>query len=330
MKEAHSASLPVRIVSHFVLILWSLTIIVSLYWLGINSFKNTDYIRRDSFSLPNQVTKAGENGLGNYELAFKRYTPPGVANDKKVEQGFYKVLAMYGRGLLISGIVVVGVLVLGGFCAYGMARYNFKGKQFYHYFIIASMMFPAFATIVPVFRMFNSANGVIDPFVVFLNQTFGSNLKGLNITTASSPTWVAMTTVILPQLAGNLAFSIVIMTAYIRGIPVELEEAAYMEGCSIPRIFFRIILPIAKPVFATAGIFSFLWSFNDIFTQRFFLLNPKSYTITRMMMDIATQRGVNLGLQFASIIVCIVPVLIIYLIFQKSIVRGLTAGAVKG
>ena len=73
------------------------------------------------------------------------------------------------------------------------------------------------------------------------------------------------------RIAGNMSFAIIVLSSYIQGLPVELEEAAYMEGCNIFQIYFKVIMPLSKPSFVTVGIFSFLWSYNDLFTQMFFL-----------------------------------------------------------
>ena len=97
----------------------------------------------------------------------------------------------------------------------------------------------------------------------------------------------------LPQIAGNLAFAIVVLSGYIKGLPVELEEAAYMEGCNAYQIFFKVIMPLTKPSFATVGIFSFLWSYNDLFTQTFFLRFPAHWAITRLLNEISGRQGTD-------------------------------------
>ncbi|MDD3429413.1 MAG: ABC transporter permease subunit, partial [Oscillospiraceae bacterium] len=134
----------------------------------------------------------------------------------------------------------------------------------------------------------------------------------------------------LPQIAGNLSFAIVVLMGFIRSIPVDLEEAAYLEGYNVFQIFFRIILPLARPSFATVAIFTFLWSYNDLFTQMFFLRNKKTYSITRLLNEIASQAGVNYGLMVAAVVLVVVPVLVVYVLLQKNIIKGMTVGAVKG
>lgn len=142
--------------------------------------------------------------------------------------------------------------------------------------------------------------------------------------------WLTMLSVILPQVAGNLAFSIVVLTGYMKSLPVELEEAAYMEGCNAFQIYFKVIMPLTRPSFATVAIFAFLWSYNDLFTQMFLLRRPEMRTITRLLNELTSQEGTNYGLMAAAVTLVVVPVVIVYIFLQKSIIKGMTAGAVKG
>ena len=119
-------------------------------------------------------------------------------------------------------------------------------------------------------------------------------------------------------------------TGYMKGLPIELEEAAFMEGCNAYQIFFKVIMPLTKPSFATVGIFSFLWSYNDLFTQQFFLRNKEEWAITRLLLEISSREGTNYGLMAAVVTLVVVPLLIVYVCLQKYIIKGMTAGAVKG
>ena len=168
-------------------------------------------------------------------------------------------------------------------------------------------MFPVFATIIPVFQM-QSSWGIVN----------------------TNNWWLTMLSVILPQIAGNLSFAIVVLSGYIRSLPIELEEAAYMEGCNSFQIFFKVVVPLLKPSFATVAIFSFLWSYNDLFTQMFFLRRPEMRAITRLLNELTSQEGTNYGLMAAAVTLVVVPVVIVYIFLQKYIIKGMTAGAVKG
>lgn len=278
---------PGKVLVYFLLSLWAVTTIYPFIWVILNSFKLKGLIRSDSFSIP----MGGSFTLNNYQTAFDRVD----------------IFGAYKNSLVISVTVTVVVVLLAGFAAYGMARYRFRGRDTLHALIIASMMFPVFSTIIPVFRMM-----------------FGWHIVNTNSVTLSQ------LSVILPQIAGNLSFAIVVLMGFIRGLPIDLEEAAYLEGFNIYQIFFKVIVPIAKPSFATVAIFTFLWSYNDLFTQMFFLRYKDTFTITRLLNEITSIAGVNYGLMAAAVVLVVVPVLLVYIFLQKNIIKGMTAGAIKG
>jgi raffinose/stachyose/melibiose transport system permease protein len=166
---------------------------------------------------------------------------------------------------------------------------------------MASLMFPVFSTIIPVFKMMSQLNLINNPL-----------------------------SVILPQVAGNLSFAAVVMIGYMRGLPLEMEEAAYMEGANVRQVFTRIIVPLSKPSLATVAIFCFLWSYNDLFTQLIMIRRRTQYPICALLNEISSKYGTDYGLMASSIAIIIVPVLIVYIFLQKNIIKGLTAGAIKG
>ena len=217
------------------------------------------------------------------------------------------IFSAYRNSLIISCTVSVVVVFLAGLAAFAIVRYNFKLKKFVNSLIIAGMMFPVFSTIIPVFRM--------------LNAMHIANTNNL---------WLSLLSVALPQIAGNLSFAIVVLSGYIKALPIELEEAAYMEGCNAFQIFFKVIMPLTKPSFATVAIFSFLWSYNDLFTQMFLLRLPEQRAITRLLNELTAMEGTNYGLMAAAVALVVIPVIIVYIILQKHIIKGMTAGAVKG
>ena len=267
--------------------LWSVTTVYPIIWVVQNSFKAKDKILSDSFSLP-----LGELfTLANYKKAFNNLD----------------IFSAYRNSIFISAVTAFAVIFFAGMAAYALSRYRFKGSDFLYSMVVAGMMFPVFATIIPVFTM-ESSWGIVN----------------------TDNWWITMLSVILPQVAGNLSFAIVVLVGYIKGLPIELEEAAYIEGCSTYQIYFKIVLPLTKPSFATVAIFSFLWSYNDLFTQMFFLRRPEMRAITRLLNELTSQEGTNYGLMAAAVTLVVVPVIIVYIFLQKYIIKGMTAGAVKG
>ena len=213
----------------------------------------------------------------------------------------------YMNSLIVSIAVTIVVVIIAGLAAYGLVRFKFKLRGVCYSLIMAGMMFPVFSTIIPVFRM-EAAWDIA----------------------SSGNRWLSLLAVILPQIAGNLCFAIIVLMGFIESVPIELEESAYMDGCSVYQVYFHIIIPAAKSSFATVAIFSFLWSYNDLFTQNFFLRVPKEKTITLLLNEISSQAGTDYGLMAASVVLIVVPVLVVYILLQKHIVKGLTAGAIKG
>ncbi len=229
--------------------------------------------------------------LANYKRAFDRLS----------------IGRAYINSIFISTCVTIGVMLLAGLAAFALVRFDFKLKKLCYTMVIAAMMFPVFSTIIPVYTMETS----------------------WHITNTSS--WLLnMLSVILPQIAGNTSFAIIVLMGFIRSLPLELEEAAYLEGCTIPGIYTRIVVPLGKPSFVTVAIFSFLWSYNDLFTQMFFLRRPEMQAITRLLNELSSKEGTNYGLMAAAVTLVIIPVIIVYILLQKNIIKGMTAGAIKG
>lgn len=283
-KHAYSVG---RIVIYLVLSIWAVTTIFPFVWVINNSFKPRGIIVSESFA-----PAVGEKfTMANYTLAFNRVNIGGA----------------YLHSLIISVSVMAFVILFAGLCAYGLARYTFRGKKYLDALVVASMMFPVFSTIIPVFTM---------------EKSWGI--------AATSTIGLSLLSVILPQIAGNLSFAIIVLKGYIRGLPVDLEEAAYLEGCNSFQIFYKVIVPITKPSFATVAIFSFLWSYNDLFTQMFFLSSRNQFTITRLLSELTSLEGTNYGLMAAAVTLVVIPVILVYVFLQKYIIKGMTAGAVKG
>lgn len=229
--------------------------------------------------------------LDNFRLAFNKLN----------------ILGAYKNSLIISCTVMFVVMLFAGFAAFALVRYHFRGKQFLYNLVIAGMMFPIFSTIIPVFRMMNTW-GIV----------------------STESTALSLLATALPQIAGNMSFAIVVLIGYIKSLPIDLEEAAYIEGCNVYKIYFKVVMPLTKPSFATVAIFTFLWSYNDLFTQMFTLRYYDQWAITRLLGELTSMEGTNYGLMASAVTLVIIPVMIIYLCLQKYIVKGLTAGALKG
>lgn len=268
-----------RYIIYAILVVWAITTIFPFVWVIINSFKPSSELLTSSFSLPKEFT------LDNYKNAFDNLN----------------ILRAYGMSFFISGSVTIGVIILASMMSFALTRYNFKGKWVLDAILIASLMFPVFSTIIPVYQMMIKWELLNTPIAV-----------------------------ILPQIASNLSFATIVMMGFMRAIPLEIEESAYIEGANVFTVFTRIIVPISKPAISTVAIFSFLWSYNDLFVQTTMIGRRVNYPVCALLNEISSKYGTDYGLMAASVAIILVPVFIIYLLLQKNIIKGLTAGAVKG
>lgn len=268
-----------KLIIYIVLIAWSITTIYPFLWVINSSFKTSSDILNNSFALSVQPI------FDNYINAFSKQN----------------ILRSYANSLVISGSTTVIVMLLSSMMAFGMTRYKFRGKQIINSLIIGSLMFPAFSTIIPVFRMMASMKLISNPLGV-----------------------------ILPQVAGNLCFATIVMMGFMESLPFDIEEAAFIEGCNTFQIFTRVIIPLSKSSMATVAIFTFLWSYNDLFTQFIIIRDRTKYPICALLNEISSKYGTDYGLMAAAVTLIVIPVLVVYILLQKNIVKGLTAGAVKG
>ena len=209
-----------------------------------------------------------------------------------------------GDYLLNSLIVVSGgvllTMLLGSMTAYVLARYEFRGNRFIYYLFAAGMMFPVFLAIVPLF---------------FVVQNLGmlSTYHGL----------------ILVYVAYSLPFTVFFMHSFFRTLPTEIAEAAVMDGCSHAAVFFRVMLPMAKPGLLSIGIFNVLGQWNQFVLPSF--LSPEKPVLAQGIAQLlASQRYEgDWGALFAALTVAMVPVVVVYLVFYRQVQAGLTGGTLK-
>ncbi len=268
-----------KIIIYIFLSIWAFTTIYPFLWVINNSFKTSNEILSNAFSLPSTFT------LDNYTNAFSNLN----------------IIRSYMNSIIISGTVTVVVVILATMSAFVMTRYDFKGKKIINMLFLGSLMIPAFSTIIPVFSMVAKLD--------LINKHIA---------------------VIIPQVAGNLSFAIIVLMGYMKTLPIELEENAFLEGCSVFKIYTKIILPLSIPTIASVSVFTFLWSYNDLFLQMIILRKQEVMPISALLRMISSQFGTDFGLMTASVTLVVLPVLVVYIILQKYIIEGMTSGALKG
>jgi multiple sugar transport system permease protein len=135
---------------------------------------------------------------------------------------------------------------------------------------------------------------------------------------------------IVPKFLATNTFFVFLMVQFFRGIPKELDEAARLDGAGHLRIFFRIMMPLSLPALATTAIFTFIWTWNDFFSQLIFLTNPDKYTVPVALRTFVDSTGASSwGSLFAMSIVSLIPVFLVFLFGQKYLVKGIATTGIK-
>ncbi|MFJ8149029.1 carbohydrate ABC transporter permease [Streptomyces sp. NPDC096048] len=204
--------------------------------------------------------------------------------------------------VMVVGGSLVGTLVLGSMAAYVLARFDFPGNRFIYYLFIAGMSFPIMLALVPLFY-------VVD------NMGMLNTIHGL----------------ILVYIAYSLPFTVFFLTGFFRTLPSSVAEAAFVDGASHTRTFFQVMLPMAKPGLISVGIFNFLGQWNQYMLPTVLNTDPDKHVLTQGLVQLAVSQGYKgdwSGL-FAGLVMAMLPVLAAYIIFQRQVVQGLTAGALK-
>lgn len=204
--------------------------------------------------------------------------------------------------VIVVGFSLVIVMLLGSMCAYYLARYEFKGSKIIYYLMLGGLTFPIFLAVVPLFQTLRGF-GLLNTF------------PGLIIT----------------YVAFALPFTVFFLYAFFRTLPQEVAEAAEMDGAGPWRIFFTIMLPMAKPGMASVAIFNFLGLWNQFLLPIALNTNTANYVLSQGMASFASQAGyaVNFGALFAAVVITVLPVLVTYIIFQRQLQGSVQTGLLK-
>ncbi len=204
------------------------------------------------------------------------------------------------NSLIVTVPTVVGVVALSALAGYGIARFRFPGRVPAFGAILLGLTIPFQSVMIPLYY-----------------QLLGMGLLGTY--------WA----VILPGIAFGLPFGVFLMAAFFEDLPRELHEAGRVDGCGELRIFWSIMLPLARPAVSTLVVFQFMRSWNEFLMPLLYLQDEAKRPIPLGLMFFQGTYTRDIGLIAASVTLATIPVIVVYLLFQRQFVRGLTAGAVK-
>ncbi|MEU7368053.1 carbohydrate ABC transporter permease [Streptomyces hygroscopicus] len=274
---------PARIALHICLIAVLLVMLYPLAWLVATSFKPADEVIASLRLLPSHFA------WGNYSTALDGVNEVGVGR-------------LLWNSLLIACGAVLGNVISCSLAAYAFARLRFRMRGPLFAFMIATIMLPHHAILIPQYIIFNQL-GMVNTY------------------------WP----MILPKFLATDAFFVFLIVQFMRGLPRELEEAARIDGCGPFRSFFSVILPLTRPALITTAIFTFIWTWNDFFTQLIYLFEPEKFTLTlalRSFVDASSQSA--FGPMFAMSVFALLPIVLFFLAFQRFLVEGMAGSGLKG
>ncbi len=213
----------------------------------------------------------------------------------------YSYLKFYLNTFLLVGGVIIGNLFSSSVVGYGFARGRFRGKKFLFSILMGTMMLPGTVTMIPNFIIFSKLDW-INTYLPF----------------------------IVPAFCGG-TFFIFLMIQFMKGIPMELDEAARIDGCGSFQIFSRIILPMCKPTLITVVVFSFVWTWDDFMGQLIYISEMDRYTVAlalKIMVD--PLAAIDWGAVIAMSLLSVIPSIIVYFLAQDHFVEGITTTGLKG
>jgi raffinose/stachyose/melibiose transport system permease protein len=213
----------------------------------------------------------------------------------------YSFWPMLRNSLVVMLVVTFGVVVLCSLAAFVFARMDFRGKNWFFNLFTLGLMFPINVAILPVYFVLRQMH--------LIDSLWG---------------------VIVVQTAFQLSGNIMILRGFFTAIPAELQDAAYIDGCTAFDFFWRILLPLARPALSAVAALTMIISWNDLLVPLVVLNSDKLWTLPLGTMQFQGQYGQDLSLVSAFVALSALPTIIFYLLAERQIVSGLTAGAVKG
>ncbi|WP_374249816.1 carbohydrate ABC transporter permease [Micromonospora sp. R77] len=277
--------------SHAFLVVWAVMVIYPLVWVVMSAFKDDSQVIREPLSLiPHKLH------WENFSRAW----------------GAGHLGAFFLNTVLVLAGSVFLTMLLGSMAAYVLARYEFPGNRLIYYMFLSGLTLPIYLAAVPLFK------GVYNMGVTF--PLLGPN-KHLML--------------IVVYVAWSLSFTIFFMHSFFRTLPDSIAEAAMVDGASHSRLFFSVMLPMAKPGLISIGIFNVLGQWNQWYLPTLLMQSvagePKHQVIAQGLIELSVNQGYKSdwsGL-FAGVTMAMLPVLVVYVIFQRQVQSGLTAGVSK-
>ncbi|OKP74431.1 sugar ABC transporter permease [Paenibacillus sp. P3E] len=210
-----------------------------------------------------------------------------------------KVNQYFGNSVIVTLVTLLFVLLFASMMAYALTRMKFKYNSLILFMLLMGVMVPIHATLIPLFMI----------------------LKNLGILSSRL-------SIILPYIAVNLPIGVYMLSAFLRTMPKELEEAAFMDGCGVVKSFFKVVLPLLKPPLASVAIFVFLAVWNELLMAATFIQKQELRTLPLGLMNFSGQYSISWGPLAAAMVISTLPILLAYVLFSEQMEKSFTAGAI--
>ena len=206
----------------------------------------------------------------------------------------------FKNSIFIAVASTFGTVLSCTLVSYGFARIKFRTRKFWFAAMLLTMCLPSQVLMIPQYLLYNQLGWV------------GTYLP-----------------IIVPQFCGS-AFNVFLLMQFMKNVPREIDEAAIMDGCNPFQMFYRIMLPLVKPAISTVAVLSFMSSWSDFMGALLYLNKPNLYPVSYALKLFGDETGTNYGPMFAMSVVSLIPILILFFIFQKRLVEGISTTGVKG
>lgn len=265
-------------VSWAVLIIYAIIVAYPLFWVILNSLKETAEIYRSNLALPKKWV------FSNYIEAWNS----GVSN-------------YFFNSLIVTGATVIITVIVSALAAYAMVKFKILKNKYILILFIAGMLISPEVSLIPLYTLIQALS---------LHDTY----------------WA----LILPYVAYRIPITVLLIRSYFLTIPRELDDAAYMDGYNDFQIFYLIYLPLSKPIILTVTILTTYYSWNEFLFGIIFIDFDALKTIPAGLMNFRDALQTDWGVLLAGLVISTLPIIILFLAMQKSFIRGISSGSVKG
>jgi N-acetylglucosamine transport system permease protein len=271
------------------LIFWGLITTLPLVWAILSAFKRESEFLNDPLGLP------GGLQWDNFARAWIN-----------ADIGKYFV-----NSVIVVSMSLTLTMLLSSMAAYVLARYDFPGNRIIYFGFVLGLVFPVFLALVPLFFIVRNTQNI--PVI--------GQFLGLN----------SFFSLAIVYAAFSLPFTVFFLTAFFRTLPTTIAEAAIVDGCSHFSLFFRVMLPMAKPGLISLALFNFLGHWNQYILPVTLMGDRDSRVLAQGIAQLAINQGYrgDWTALFAGLVIAMLPILIVYILFQKKVQAGLTAGLLK-